>query len=52
MLVVVEMDIARELIDGAVGRYDGDTNIEDDYDWAAYWERVEAAARKVSERGR
>jgi hypothetical protein len=39
------MDIVRELIDGAVGRYVGDRNIIAGYDWAAYRARVEAAAR-------
>ena len=44
------MDIVRELIDGAVGRYAGDGNIIEGYDWAAYWERVEAGAREAQER--
>jgi uncharacterized damage-inducible protein DinB len=44
------LDIVRELIDGAVGRYDGDGNIIDGYDWAAYRERVEAGAREAQER--
>jgi hypothetical protein len=44
------MDIVRELIDGAVGRYDGDTNIDDDYDWVAYRERVEAGAQEAQKR--
>jgi hypothetical protein len=43
------MDIVRELIDGAAGRYDGDPNIDDDYDWAAYRERVEAGAQQAQE---
>ena len=44
------MDIVRESIDGAVGRYAGDTNIIDGYDWVAYRERVETGARKAEER--
>jgi hypothetical protein len=44
------MDIVRESIDGAVGRYAGDGNILDGYDWAAYRQRVEAAARAAQER--
>ena len=44
------MDIVRELIDGAVGRYAGDGNIIVGYDWAAYGERVEAGAREAQER--
>jgi hypothetical protein len=44
------MDIVRELIDGAAGRYAGDGNIDDDYDWAAYRDRVEAGARAAQER--
>ena len=40
----------RESIDGAVGRYTGDRNIIDGYDWAAYQERVEAGAREAQER--
>ena len=44
------MDIVRELIDGAVGRYAGEESIFDDYDWAAYRERVEAGAREAQER--
>ncbi|HEY3529533.1 MAG TPA: DUF664 domain-containing protein [Nocardioides sp.] len=44
------MDIAREMIDGAVGRYVGDGNIIDGYDWAAYRDRVEAGAREAQER--
>jgi hypothetical protein len=42
---VGQMDIVRELIDSAVGRRPDDPNILDGYDWAAYRERVEAAAR-------
>jgi hypothetical protein len=44
------MDVVRELIDGAVGRYAGDGNIIDGYDWAAYRARVEAGAREAQER--
>ena len=44
------MDIVRESIDGAVGRYEGDGNIIDGYDWAAYRERVAAGARQAQER--
>jgi uncharacterized damage-inducible protein DinB len=44
------MDIVRELIDGAVGRYAGDGNISTSYDWAAYRERVEAGAREAQKR--
>ena len=44
------MDIVRESIDGAVGRYAGDGNIIDGYDWAAYRQRVEAGAREAQER--
>jgi hypothetical protein len=44
------MDILRESIDGAAGRYAGDGNIIPGYDWAAYRERVEAAACEAQER--
>ena len=44
---VGQMDIVRELIDSAVGRRPDDPNILDGYDWAAYRERVEAAAREA-----
>ena len=44
------MDIVRESIDGAAGRYAGDGNIIEGYDWAAYRERVEAGAREAQER--
>ena len=47
---VGHMDIVRESIDGAVGRYTDDGNITDGYDWAAYRERVEAGAREAQER--
>jgi uncharacterized damage-inducible protein DinB len=41
------LDIVRESIDGRAGRYAGDRNILDGYDWAAYRDRVEAAAREA-----
>jgi hypothetical protein len=44
------MDIVRELIDGAVGRYAGDRNIIEGYNWSAYQARVEAGAREAQER--
>jgi hypothetical protein len=44
---VGHMDVVRELIDGAVGRFAADPNITDGYDWAAYRARVEAAAREA-----
>jgi hypothetical protein len=44
------LDVVRELIDGAVGRYAGDANIIDGYDWPAYRDRVEAGAREAQER--
>lgn len=44
------LDIVRELVDGAVGRYPGDANTLDGYDWAAYRARVEAGAREAQER--
>jgi uncharacterized damage-inducible protein DinB len=44
------MDIVRETIDGAVGRYDGDANIIDGYDWASYRDMLEAAARAAADR--
>ena len=43
------MDIVRESIDGAVGRYAGDGNIIDGYDWASYKDRVEAGAAAAQE---
>jgi uncharacterized damage-inducible protein DinB len=42
-------DIVREAIDGAAGRYDGDPNMADGYDWPAHVERVEGAARTASQ---
>ncbi len=44
-----QMDIVRELIDGAVGRYPDDPNITDGYDWTAYRARVEAGAVAAQE---
>jgi hypothetical protein len=44
------MDVVRELIDGAVGRYAGDRNIIEGYNWSAYRARVEAGAREAQER--
>ena len=44
------MDVVRELIDGAVGRYAGDGSIDATYDWAAYCARVEAGAREAQKR--
>jgi uncharacterized damage-inducible protein DinB len=41
------LDIVRELIDGAVGRSEGDANIVDGYDWPAYVEKLEALARQA-----
>jgi hypothetical protein len=43
------MDIVREMIDSAVGRYAADPNIADGYDWAAYRARVEAGAVAAQE---
>ena len=45
------MDIVRELIDGAIGRYAGDGAIDDDYDWVAYRQRVQAGARSAEDSG-
>ena len=47
---VGHMDIVRESIDGVVGRYAGDGNIIDGYDWSAYRERVESGARTAQRR--
>jgi uncharacterized damage-inducible protein DinB len=44
------LDIVRETIDGAVGRFADDANIVDGYDWAAYVEKLEAIARQVDTR--
>lgn len=42
------IDIVRELIDGAAGRFAGDASIAsgDELDWPAYVAKVEAAARR------
>jgi uncharacterized damage-inducible protein DinB len=41
-----QMDILRETVDGTTGlRADNSNHPDDDYDWAGYVERVEAAAR-------
>jgi uncharacterized damage-inducible protein DinB len=37
-------DIVRETIDGQAGRFAGDRNMDESYDWAAHHARVEAAA--------
>ena len=42
------LDIVRETIDGAAGRYPGDPNMSDAYDWPAYVEKVETAARAAA----
>lgn len=42
-------DIVRETIDGQAGRYAGDPNMADDYDWPAYVDKVEQAAKSVTE---
>lgn len=39
-------DILRETIDGAVGLREGNTNLEDGYDWATYRARLEEVARQ------
>jgi hypothetical protein len=41
------LDIVREIIDGAVGRFAGDANIIDGFDYAAYAEKLEALAREA-----
>jgi uncharacterized damage-inducible protein DinB len=41
------LDIVRETIDGAVGRFAGDANIIDGFDYAAYAEKLEALAREA-----
>jgi uncharacterized damage-inducible protein DinB len=43
------IDIVRELVDGAVGRSEGDANIVDGFDWPAYVEKLEGLARHASE---
>ncbi|MDH3294943.1 MAG: DinB family protein [Acidimicrobiia bacterium] len=44
------LDIGRELIDGEIGRFAGDRSIpsDDEIDWPAYVDTVEAAARAAS----
>ena len=37
-------DLGREVVDGQAGRYAGDPNMADGYDWAAHLARVQAAA--------
>lgn len=44
------LDIARELVDGAVGRFPGDLSMPDELDWAAYVAEVEAQARAAANR--
>lgn len=45
---VGQMDILREGLDGAVGVREENSNLpDDDYDWAAYLARVQAAADQV-----
>ena len=41
-------DIVRETLDGQAGRFAGDPNMTDDYDWPAHFARVEQAARSVA----
>lgn len=44
------LDILRELVDGSAGRYHGDGSIAgpDDFDWATYRAKIEAAAVEAS----
>lgn len=44
------IDIVRELIDGAAGRFAGDASVpsDDELDWAVYVAKIEAAARQAS----
>lgn len=44
------IDIVRELIDGAAGRFAGDASLpsDDELDWAVYVAKVESAARQAS----
>jgi uncharacterized damage-inducible protein DinB len=42
------LDIVRETIDGAVGRFEADGNIAGGFDWAAYRAKVEAAAQAAA----
>ncbi len=41
-------DIVRETIDGSAGRFAGDANMDEAYDWPAHVARVEEAARSAS----
>jgi uncharacterized damage-inducible protein DinB len=41
------LDIVRETVDGAVGRFAGDANIIEGYDYSAYVERLEVIARQA-----
>jgi uncharacterized damage-inducible protein DinB len=41
-------DIVRETIDGQAGRFAGDANMDDGYDWQAHHARVEAAAESAA----
>jgi uncharacterized damage-inducible protein DinB len=41
-------DIVRETIDGQAGRFAGDANMDEGYDWPAYVAKVEQAARSVA----
>jgi uncharacterized damage-inducible protein DinB len=43
-------DIVRETIDGQAGRFAGDANMDEGYDWPAYVAKVEQAARSVASR--
>jgi uncharacterized damage-inducible protein DinB len=43
-------DIVRETIDGQAGRFAGDANMDEGYDWPAYVAKVEEAARSVAGR--
>ncbi len=46
-----QLDVVRELVDGAIGRYQGDGSIpgDDEIDWPAYVDKVEAAARSAAQ---
>ncbi|MEM7323815.1 MAG: DinB family protein [Actinomycetota bacterium] len=50
---VGHLDILRELIDGAAGRYRGDQSVpgDEEIDWPGYVGRVEAAAKTAAARG-
>jgi uncharacterized damage-inducible protein DinB len=43
-------DIVRETIDGQAGRFAGDANMDEGYDWPAYVAKVEKAARSAAGR--